>query len=148
MSFIGAFRVDNPTTGVRADAAEGFAVRVTSIVRIATDNPTPGALDVLIEREWYVSDYLESAGAVRKGQVITRKEIIEFFRNYVGGVHHDLLAGREHAKKNRYELVADLEGHVRADVRDGLYFELLSIGQAVARSADVRALAEKIRLDS
>ena len=47
----------------------------------------------------------------------------------------------------RYELVADLENHVIADIRDGLYFELLSIGQSVARSPDIRALAEQIRLD-
>lgn len=81
-------------------------------------------------------------------QIIKRREIIDYFRNYVGGAHHDLLKGANHANSDRYELVADLAGHVLADVRDGLYFELLSIGQSVARSDDVRALAEKIRVNS
>jgi hypothetical protein len=148
MSFIGAFRVDNPTTGVPADAESGFAVCGTNVVRAVGGAPTPGPLDALVERSWYVSEYLDSPGAVRKGEIITRREVIEYFRNYVGGAHHDLLAGARHAKKERYELVADLQGHVQADVRDGLYFELLSIGQSVARSTDIRALAERIRLGS
>jgi hypothetical protein len=36
LSFIGAFRVDNPTTGVPADAESGFAVCVTSIKTTGT----------------------------------------------------------------------------------------------------------------
>lgn len=147
-SFIGAFRVDNPSTGVRADAEEGFAVCVTTIARIASGAPGASPLDALIERPWYVSDYLESPGAIRKGEIIKRREVIRYFRNYVGGAHHDLLRGARHATNDRYELVADLAGHVLADVRDGLYFELLSIGQSVARSGDIRALAERIRQDS
>jgi len=147
LSFVGAFRVDNPTTGVSADAESGFAVRVTSIARDASKPPTPSPLDPLVQRDWFVSEYLEAPGAVRCGVVVKRREVIEYFRNYVGGVHHDLIKGAKHAKKDRYELVAELERRVQADVRDGLYFELLSIGQAVARSQDILDLAERIRGD-
>jgi len=148
VSFIGGFRIDNPSTGVLANADVGFAVCVTSIARLASDAPAVGPLDVLVERLWYLSEYLESPGAVRKGHIIKRREIIECFRNYVGGVHHDLLKGAKHSSNDRYELVADLSGHVRADIRDGLYYELLSIGQSVARSVDVLHLVERIRHDS
>jgi hypothetical protein len=41
VSFIGAFRVDNPSTGVPADAEAGFAVCVTSIVRTQARYPFP-----------------------------------------------------------------------------------------------------------
>jgi hypothetical protein len=148
VSFIGGFRVDNPSTGVPADAEVGFAVCVTSIARIASEAPVSAPWDALIERSWDLSEYLESPGAVRKGEMIKRREIIEYFRNYIGGAHHDLLKGAKHANNKRYELVADLADHVRADVRDGLYFELLSIGQSVARSDDVRALVERMQRDS
>jgi hypothetical protein len=84
---------------------------------------------------------------VRKDEIIKRREIIEYFRNYSGGAHHDLLKGAKHSNSHRYALAADLAGHVRADVRERLYFELLSIGQSVARSDDIRALAERIRRD-
>lgn len=146
LSFIGAFRVDNPSTGALADAEEGFAVCVTSIARIASPAPPPYDLETIVEKNWNLSSYLESAGGIRKGQIITRREVIKYFRNYKGAAHHDLLAGRKKADKDTYELIDDLEGHVRADVREGLYFELLSIGQSVARSPDIRMLAEKIKL--
>jgi len=147
ISFIGAFRVDNPTTGVSAKAKKGFAVEVGSIARLVTDSPTTSPLDEYIEKEWYLSDYLQSPGAVRKGQVITRQEVIKYFRNFVGGSHHDLATGKKNSNSEMSQLIANLEGHVKADTRDGLYFELLSIGQAVARSEDIRSLAEKIRHD-
>lgn len=146
LSFIGAFRVNNPSTGVLADAEEGFAVGVTSIARIASPAPPPYDLEPLVEKHWSLSSYLESAGAIRKGQIITRREIIKYFRNHKGAAHHNLLAGKKSADKDKYDLIDDLEGHVTADVRKGLYFELLSIGQSVARSPDVRMLAEKIAL--
>jgi len=146
VSFIGAFRIDNPSTGVLANAEEGFAVCVTSIARIASPAPPSYDLEPLVEKNWSLSSYLESAGAVRKGQIITRREIIKYFRNHKGAAHHNLLAGKKSAAKDTYDLIDDLAGHVTADVRKGLYFELLSIGQSVARSPDVRMLAEKIAL--
>jgi hypothetical protein len=87
MAFIGAFRVDNPSTGVRADAEQGFAVEVVSVARQATDDPDNGALYPLIHRSWYISEYLDSLSAVRRGQMITRRDVIEYFRNYAGGAH-------------------------------------------------------------
>ena len=145
MSFIGAFRVDNPSTGVPADADEGFAVCVTNIARVASQIPKHSDLDKMVEKRWSVSSYLKSPGAVRKGTLISLQEVIEYFRNYVGGAHHDLLSGKRKSRSDKYELIADLSGHVKADVRDGLYFELLSIGQSVARSPDIRLLSETIR---
>jgi hypothetical protein len=55
------------------------------------------------------------------------------------------------AKADKVEtrrLIAELEQHIHADTRDGLYFELLSIGQAVGRSADMQRLENAIRADS
>jgi hypothetical protein len=147
-SFIGAFRVDNPSTGIPADAEEGFAVSVTCIARNASDTPPPSPLDPLINRIWTITDYLQSPGAVRRGEIISRQDIIEYFRNYAGGVHHDQVFSTRQHKRERYEFVQELERAVRADIRDGLHFELLSIGQAIARSLDCQALAERIRTDS
>lgn len=147
LAFIGAFRVDNPSTGVLADSAVGFGVEVVSVVREATDTGRPSPLDSLVHRSWPISEYLDSLSAVRRGQQITRRDVIEYFRNYAGGVHLDLVAGRQGAARSRHEIVAELERHVRADIRDGLHFEMLSIGQTVARSADIRALVEQMRVN-
>lgn len=148
VSFIGAFRIDHPVTNVAADSESGFAVCTTSIARLASDRPTRSPVDELIEKPWYLSEYLESTAAVRRGIFIKRREVIEYFRNFVGGAHNDSLKGSPHPKRERYELIAELEKHTRADIRDGLHFELLSIGQAVARAPDIRTLADHIRGDS
>ncbi len=125
-SFIGAFRVDNLTTGIPAEADAGFAVQTTAIARQAPGSPGP--LDPMVERSWPVTNYLESTGAVRMGARIKRREIIEYFRNFAGGVHTDITKGVGGKKDATYQLIHDLLGHVLADARDGLYFELLSIG--------------------
>jgi hypothetical protein len=145
-SFIGAFRVAHPKTGVPADADEGFAVLVTSVVRLG-EEPAPRSteLDLLCRRSWCLSEYLASPSATRRGRIFTRAEIIEYFRNFVGGAHHDVTNSTPKAKREKYEQIAELEHHLRADVRDGLHFELLSIGQAVARSEHCRALSVKLR---
>jgi hypothetical protein len=144
MACIGAARVDNETTGVSADAEVGFAVAVISVIRDARGTRTPSQLDSLVHTNYYVSQYLDAAGAIRDGQLIPRREILNYFRNEIGGAHYDA-AGSRHARTSARDLVAELERKVHADVRDGLHFEILSIGQAVARSPDFRQLAEVIR---
>jgi hypothetical protein len=147
VAFIGVFCVDKPSTRVPADADEGFAAPVTAAIRDGVSPPSP--LDPLVKRVWYISEYVESPSAVRWGTIIKRREVIEYFRNYGGGVHHDLISGAKHdARRQRYELVAELQRLLQADIRDALCFELLSIGQAVAKSSDIRVLAERIRADT
>lgn len=144
-AFIGAFRIDHPKTGVRADADEGFAVSTTTVLRdVCAGVAAPGPLDEMIHRSWRISQYLDAPGAIRRGEMISRKEIIKYFRNYAGGVHHDLLTQTHHRDTDKHLLVSELEKHVRADTLDGLYFELLSIGQSVGRSTDIGKLLTKL----
>ena len=149
IAFLGLFRVDHPETGVPADADSGFAVVQTGILLDAFATPTPGGdLNPLVNRVWSLSAYLEAPGAVRRGILISRRDIIQYFRTYAGGVGHYEAqrygdSGSEEDKRN--QVISELVGLVHANLRDGLSFELLSIGQAVGRSADFWQLAAKIR---
>lgn len=145
IAFLGAFRVDNPSTGVPAEADKGFAVAVSVNARSALDAQPYDPEDKLQQRKWYLSEFLKSTGAVRLGKAMTRRAVIQYFRNYAGGAHHYILGGTKGSKRSQHELAADVDRAVHPDFRNGLHFELLSIGQAVARSDDVRALAELIR---
>lgn len=142
-SMIGAKRVDNPTTGVSADADEGFAVAVFHISRDARGAKGESDLTPLTEREWYLSKYLDAPGAIRLGQTISHLDIVKYFANVAGGVHLD--AVESSGEDDQWALVRDLQHKVKADVMEGLYFALLSIGQALGRSADLQTLAAKIR---
>jgi hypothetical protein len=144
-AMIGAFRVFNPATGQGPDAESGFAVLVTSILRDASSSAPPGTLTDKVERAWRLTDYLSAPGAVRRGQIISRQLVIQFFANYAGGAHLDRISAVIRNKTARYELVAELERRLNADTLDGLHFELLSIGQAVGRSNDMHQLAAAIR---
>lgn len=145
LSFVGGFRVDNPTTGVPAEAEVGFALKVVSVAGAAGPSTMQSPLERLVERKWTVSEYLRSPSAIRLGQLISRRDIINYFRNYAGAAHHDLVDQGNGRDQTKYKLIAELEKCVTADVRDGLYFELLSIGQALATSPDVRELAAALR---
>jgi hypothetical protein len=142
---IGAFRVFNPDTGKGPDENEGFAVRATAIIRDAGKSTTPGDLDRFVERPWDLSAYLDAPGAVRRGERIARREIIKYFAEFAGGAHLDrvIKAGTERATE-RNKFIAELEQRVHADTMDGLYFEVLSIGQTVGQSPDLRRLEAAI----
>lgn len=149
-SFLGAFRVDNPTTGVSAHADEGFAVRVESVL---SNSPTSDLsflppVDGLCRTEYPLSRYLLSPSAIRMERMFSRQQVLEYFRNYAGGAHYEFA----HPSPNRvqstdYSLLAELDARVKADIRGGLLFELLSIGQAVATSPDVLQLLDIMRRD-
>ncbi|AME28664.1 hypothetical protein [Burkholderia sp. PAMC 26561] len=148
LSFIGTFRVDNPSTGVKADAEEGFAVEVTTI---AAHSPTTNLsllppTDGLGRRELTMSLYVDALGAVRIGEKFSRKQVLEYFRNFAGGAHYE----SSDPSPNRvpainHSRLAELDEHVKADIRGGLCFELLSIGQAVATAPDISLLIEAMK---
>lgn len=145
MSMVGVWRVDNPKTGVPAGANEGFAVQTGAIIRDTRGEGEPNALQPFVEREWRLKAYLDAPAAVRRGQTISRKQIIDYFANYAGGVHLDRAAGNANAEKLAlFELVAELERRIACDNTEGLYFELLSIGQALGGSASLQRLAVAI----
>ncbi|MCP1469666.1 hypothetical protein J3E64_001348 [Sphingobium sp. OAS761] len=146
MSMVGVWRVDHPTTGVPADADEGFAVQTGAIMRDTRGKSEDNALKPLVEREWRLNAYLDAPAAVRRGQTISRKQIIDYFANYAGGVHLDRAAGNANAEKRAlFDLVAELEQRIACDKTEGLYFELLSIGQALGGSPSLQRLAGAIR---
>jgi hypothetical protein len=147
-AMIGAFRVFNPATGHGPDAESGFAVLTSSILRDASCPSPPCPLRDMVERAWRLTDYLSAPGAVRRGEIISRQLVIEFFANYAGGAHLDRISAMIRKKTARYELVAELERRVNADTMDGLYFELFSIGQAIGRSPDMHRLAAAIQAAS
>lgn len=151
-AFVGLFRADNPETGVPAEAESGFAVRQLGIERDASLLSTPSALDPLVSRQWPLSAYVEAPAAVRHGTLISRHDIIEYFRKHVGGADH--YAAHDPADSGRLQItevaernqvIEQLGGIVHVEYRSGVYFELLSIGQAIGRSRDLLELARKIR---
>jgi hypothetical protein len=148
-AMIGGVRAFNPKTGKGPDEDEGFAVKVTSIVRDTRGPSEPNQLSKLVNHPWGLKKYLDAPAAIRVGSVISRREIIQYFANYAGGVHLDRgkqeRRGKRREKTEINKIIGDLAKKVRADTMEGLHFELLSIGQAIGKSNDLQKLAAKIR---
>lgn len=145
---LGGYRIRHPETGVPAMADEGFAVMVSSIVRSldAYDPLPPGPYSSMIHREWRLLDYLESAGAIRRGQIVRRRDIIQFVCKEAGGVHIDnLFPNAKNKREDPERLAAELNGKIEADWRNGLHYELLSIGFYLGRSRDLAKLSDTIK---
>jgi hypothetical protein len=142
-AFLSARRVDNPTTGIPASADVGFAVSAGVAARDVRGPKTSTDLDQLIERAWYLHEYLDAPGMIRRGTIINRREVIKHVANEMGGVHVSKSSSQFRDLQIEAESKLFIKGLVR-EVR-GQYIEILAIGQAVAKSGDLEKLAHEIR---
>lgn len=147
-SFLGAMRLDNPETGIKADADEGFALRQFMTVRAASPNDQPSEHDDLIFFSRPVSAYLDSASGVHMGRYISWRDVLRYFRNSAGGSHHSLGPPAKRKAKFDNELIEKFQRQLIVNITDGLHFELLSIGQSVARSPDFLLLEKELGSDA
>ncbi len=101
---------------------------------------TTGGMEYLFP----LSEFMETTCAVVDGKQIKRRELIKYMANTRGGVH--LGSSRARAKeKQLIKKIGKLEGRINHTQKDGLFFELLSIGQAVGASEDAAKLISKYR---
>lgn len=142
---IGAHRIKHPKTGVPPDADEGFAVKTGVIARDLRGEATPGPYDEASNRPWRLLDFKDSPGAVRRGQLVSRADIIQTICKDAGGTHVDTIFNRSRKRTEGEALAAELHELVSADWRSGLNYELLSIGAALGRSDDLAKLAAHLR---
>lgn len=76
------------------------------------------------------------------GHLISRHTVIKYVANKLGGAHHDKRRGTD--KENLAFVLLDKVGRdmgLRLLDKPAVYFELLAIGQALAKSPDLRKFA-------
>jgi hypothetical protein len=141
---LGLAKVRNLETGKGPDEEEGFAVSVFNFARDVRSEITAGEYDEIVRSPTRLSAFLRSCSAVRRGQAISRQELIQYFAKWAGGVHLDAERQPLEEPPHPFDLIRELEGRVSALSMDGLDFELLSIGQLLGRSPDLELLKLKI----
>jgi hypothetical protein len=152
-SMFGTFRVDNPSAGARAEDDVGFALAQTGLTRKAEGTRLLSAPhEDLIDFSWSLPEYLGAPGLVRSGFLISRRSVIDYFASTEA---HETLPetdpeiwARPDSRPSRDEtfaLIRNLKGKAHFEDRDGVLFELLSIGQALGASTDLALLAARIR---
>ncbi|QNN54599.1 hypothetical protein [Nocardioides mesophilus] len=128
--------------GARNGGAQVSATLVSSKVLTEEEirNRYERATDGPPTRTSTLSTFLDSTGIRVAGVAVSRRNIIQFVGNRLGGVHFDETRG--HAKAHVAEQFAALDSAVEMKVADlnAIYFELLSIGQSVLDSEQVQEL--------
>jgi hypothetical protein len=94
-----------------------------------------------VERAFSLSQYLESPAGLILGETISRRKVIKYMANVRGGVHLETAKARRE-ERAFISHISTLEGAVNMFVMNGLLYELLSIGQAVAQAPDSNLLIE------
>jgi hypothetical protein len=85
-----------------------------------------------------LSQFLASPAIVVQGERLARRDVIKYVRNKLGGTHFD--DKRENGEEAYAMLDSVTKGKFEVLEKRAVYFELLSIGQAVAASPDTKTL--------
>ena len=87
-----------------------------------------------------LSRFVKGVCMVVAGTPITRHQLIKYVANKLGGAHFDSSSNRRKNQKEFREL-SRLLGHIRISEKEAVYFELLSIGQALVTSESIQSFA-------
>jgi hypothetical protein len=92
-------------------------------------------------RQFKLSEFLASAAVVVDGVPVNRRNVIQYVANKLGGAHFDVSRKED---EEAYGLLDRVINTFEVAERRSVYFELLSIGQALAGSGDAKTLRELI----
>lgn len=92
------------------------------------------------EREFYLSEFVESPSGMATGTTVNRREVIKYVANVKGGVH--LSSKRRTEEKALIKKLEKFEKKITAHTTDGIFVEIVSIAQAIGMSEDADNLIE------
>jgi len=101
-------------------------------------------LDGFPDREYNLLEFIKSPSMIIQGCDISRRHVIKYVTNKLGGAHLD--TSRDKRKDDAiFSLLDIVQNHFTILDKPAVYFELLSIGQAVIHSSDIDKLINKYR---
>ena len=127
---------------------KGVEVRAVMILDYIPEDPTIGMGEQIRppEKESPLKEYTEEACVIVQGQFVRRRHVVKYVSNKLGGAHLDQRRGRR--KDDRiYQLLDTIGSTFMLLEKPAIYFELLSIGQAIAGATDLLELTKRIRAD-
>lgn len=93
--------------------------------------------------------FLKQASFVVRGVLINREEVIKYVANKLGGAHYDSSRaapkdGGDVSLEQKYALLDEVRAGMSTADKNAIYYELLSIGQRVVNSRDIRVLRKHL----
>jgi hypothetical protein len=95
------------------------------------------------DKELSLKDFIASPCLVVEGETVSRHMLVKYIANTQGGAHFDPRRDDTHegALFRKLDTAAKL---FHVSDKSGVYFELLSVGQALVRADDIRLLCDRI----
>lgn len=82
-----------------------------------------------------LKEFTESYCMIVHGYPVRRREVVKYIANKLGGAHLD--RSRNKPEDRVYQVLDTVAETIKQVDKDAVYFELLSIGQDIARSPDI-----------
>jgi len=100
--------------------------------------------DGLPEEVFGLRAFIEAPCIVIKGHEVSRRVLIKFVTNKLGGAHFDPKRGKD-SKESLFPLLDCASKEIMLADKNAVYFELLSAGQAIVSSNDIIQFCEKCK---
>jgi hypothetical protein len=120
---------------VRGALLLNFVMTEAQVKKVA-EGPPP-------DREYRLLDFSSDTCVIALGKRFSRTQVVKYVANKLGGAHYDTRRG--HRKDDAAFLLLDkVEAQVMLLDKPAIYFELLSIGQAIGASHDLYTLSTRL----
>lgn len=96
------------------------------------------------KKAFWLSEFADSPCLIINSVEVKRRELVQYVANKLGGAHLDLRRDPTKELDRKFMALDSLPGIVIAG-KASVYYELLSIGQALARSSDTEKFLKRIR---
>ena len=89
-------------------------------------------------------DFVETPCLVIKGRLIKRRVLIKYIANKLGGAHYDTKRKKNY-DENLFPYLDAAAKQFRLGDKNHVYFELLSAGQALVSSDDIKLFCQRVQ---
>jgi len=89
-------------------------------------------------------EFIESPCMIAKGTAVTRRDLIRYVANKLGGAHTDKRRDTARPLDAIFKLLDEIFQTTQVAGKNAIYYELLSIGQSMIRSEDINRLSQKL----
>jgi len=91
-----------------------------------------------------LADFIESPCIIVEGIIITRRELVKYVANKLGGAHIDQRRDISKPQERKFVYLDKIRETMQVAGKPAIYYELLSIGQSLVRSDDIKRLRQRL----
>ncbi len=99
----------------------------------------------VVPKPFRLSEYRNSTCIILESKKISRQELILYVSNKLGGAHFDPKRNDEKERERKFLLLDNYRNDYKLAEKDSVFFELLSIGQSIVKSSDIKVFLDRTK---